>query len=949
MRSARYAQDAISDRLKLYSTTSKISPSSLSGLKSLKRRYPPSTPIPKAENNSNCILECKPLDTDGKGNFFDAETGRKVILKGINVDSQTKLPAKPYMPSFEGDCTDPNNIFFDGDTVSFVGRPFPLAEAKVHLERIKSWGYNIVRYLLTWEAIEHEGPGKYDQEFADYTIEMLKIIGETKGMYVILEFHQDVWSRFSGGSGAPMWTLYAAGLEPKHFAVTEAAILHNDPRFYDETEVYHKMLWTSNYKRLVALTMFTMFFAGKNYFPNLSINGENIQDYLQNKYLGAVDFIWREICKKVPDLIENGTILGFESMNEPNCGLIGHDRLDYIPANQQLRVGTTPTAFQAMKLGMGFTCEVDEYQISITGPRKFGTKIVDPKGIRAWMLPETALEIDSRYGFKRSNDWELGTCPFAKMGIWEWPSIATSTDPNAITQFQRLEISAKCKMLEPEFFCKAYPQHNYAEYFGSNHVKVDTEFFINYHFVNHIIEFKKVIRKHAPNVFLLLSTPVLEQPPDIVGDERKIIDNKTIYCPHYYDGLSLMFKSWNTRYNVDTLGIMRGSYLNPVLGIVFGERAIGNCIRNQFIEMRKECDKYLGKIPILMSETGMPFDMDDKRSYRNGKFISQTSAIDVLCNALEGANMSHTFWCYNSMNNHKWGDNWNNEDFSFWSPDDRNLTFEDEYEPISNGNNITLSGVNRSSSHLRRKARKLKRERHRKSKRAGTSTATLMENSSSRNSVLSSSSLASESSICFEDAAETTITSMEEYDTDDLASTSMSTTASEMSLSSQSSGSIISSNSSNIYRRQLRKCYPSPDGVRAVSAVIRPYMIATRGTIVESEFDIKSCKYSLQLSIDKSQVENKFIPTIIFVPLWHFPFLDYGDIYLTSGYIKYNESLQYIEWYHASDPSIVQEEEMLKEEKSGITTETIVIKNNSGSLEEIKMIEKKAESGCPVM
>ena len=82
---------------------------------------------------------------------------------------------------------------------------------------------------------------------------------------------------------------------------------------------------------------------------------------------------------QTPEIDKNGTILGFESMNEPNSGLIGYPDLSRVPDYQQLRVGTTPTAFQAMKLGMGFTCEVDEYHISVTGPRKTGIKIVDPK------------------------------------------------------------------------------------------------------------------------------------------------------------------------------------------------------------------------------------------------------------------------------------------------------------------------------------------------------------------------------------------------------------------------------------------------------------------------------------------------------------------------------------------------------------------------------------------
>ena len=91
--------------------------------------------------------------------------------------------------------------------------------------------------------------------------------------------------------------------------------------------------------------MFTLFFAGKIYFPDLILNGENIQDYLQNHFLGAVEFLWKRICRKL-EIDKNGTILGFESMNEPNSGLIGYPDLSRVPDYQQLRVGTTPTAFK---------------------------------------------------------------------------------------------------------------------------------------------------------------------------------------------------------------------------------------------------------------------------------------------------------------------------------------------------------------------------------------------------------------------------------------------------------------------------------------------------------------------------------------------------------------------------------------------------------------------------
>ncbi|RLV93573.1 putative glycosyl hydrolase [Spathaspora sp. JA1] len=831
------ARDTISELISIYSSSSSVF---VNKVQPLRKKYPDAAiPTTSPSNSNTCILECTKLTSDSEGNIIDEETHRKITLKGINVDSAMKLPTSPDLPSHKGCANEYDNIFFDGDNVSFVGRPFPISEAREHFSRIKSWGYNTIRYLVTWEAIEHEGPNKYDEEFIQYTIDILEILGEVGGLYVFLEIHQDVWSRFSGGSGAPMWTLYAAGLQPKRFTLTEAAILHNEPRFHDSSDTYHKMLWTTNYNRLASLVMFSLFFAGRDYFPNLVINDVNIQDYLQQHYLNAVKHIWKAVCNKLSYLIDNGTILGFESMNEPNSGLIGHPHLDEIPKYQQLRVGTTPTAFQTMKLGMGFTCELDTYRIAVTGPQKYGTKIIDPRGQRAWMTPEEAREIDLHYGFNRAKSWKIGECIFIQQEIWKCPELV-NTD---MTQEQWLDVSSsKCELLQPYFFqtIPNQPQQ-----------PIDINYFINNNFMEHYRNFKQTIREISPTVFLFIQPPTLQIPPDVKDDP--VIDSKTIYCPHYYDGLSLMCKSWNVKYNVDTLGIMRGRYFNPILGVVIGERAIRNCIRKQFIEIKQECHRYLGKIPVLMSETGMPFDMDNKRAYKSGKYKSQTSALDAICNALEGADMSHTFWCYSSLNCHKHGDCWNNEDFSFWSSDDKS-----DESGISSANGEIPSDFTRSKSN-RNIVNKL--------------AATRMSRTPPKVSV--------------EETGYDSDDEMEEQTPPSQASSMIS--------------SIVDSGS---------KYFPSFDGVRAPSAVIRPYVIATSGVIKNCEFDLKQSKFVLQLTVDKTTSDLQ--PTVIFVPKWHFIYLNYRDICLTSGKVLYNEALEYLEWYHEEDSTISDEMLIIK-------------------------------------
>ena len=39
-----------------------------------------------------------------------------------------------------------------------MGRPFPLEEADEHFRRLKAWGLTFLRFLVTWEAVAHEGP-----------------------------------------------------------------------------------------------------------------------------------------------------------------------------------------------------------------------------------------------------------------------------------------------------------------------------------------------------------------------------------------------------------------------------------------------------------------------------------------------------------------------------------------------------------------------------------------------------------------------------------------------------------------------------------------------------------------------------------------------------------------------------------------------------------------------
>lgn len=156
------------------------------------------------------------------------------------------------------------------------------------------------------------------------------------------------------------------------------------------------MTWPTSYFRLPALTIFTLFWAGRDLAPKCIIDGVNIQDYLQSHltdaygYLadrirdagGLLDECVRQdsqterqnhhhivrsaIDPKFPDTFDR-TVIGWENMNEPSEGLIGAGDLDECVPHQTLKKDNTPTPIQCLRLGMGKSQSVDFYSFSRMG------------------------------------------------------------------------------------------------------------------------------------------------------------------------------------------------------------------------------------------------------------------------------------------------------------------------------------------------------------------------------------------------------------------------------------------------------------------------------------------------------------------------------------------------------------------------------------------------------
>ena len=149
--------------------------------------------------------------------------GRYVHVYGINVSGSHKAPLTEEFPSEGGYpslyplTTDPAlrercltefpraPECVPEKTVSYVDRPFPLDEADRWFGQLADLGFNSARLLTNWESVQPYRPGAcdgdprytaecYDLAYLEY-YEALIAAARRHGIYVLVDMHQDVFSR----------------------------------------------------------------------------------------------------------------------------------------------------------------------------------------------------------------------------------------------------------------------------------------------------------------------------------------------------------------------------------------------------------------------------------------------------------------------------------------------------------------------------------------------------------------------------------------------------------------------------------------------------------------------------------------------------------------------------------------------------------------------------------
>jgi endoglycosylceramidase len=148
-----------------------------------------------SETGEAASIECEierpdpgPLSIDGA--LIRDQHGRRILLRGINTGGRSKFA--PFSPFDYAD--------FDEALDAYLDKPV-------------EWGLNVLRVPFSWDAMEPV-QGEDDEEFLD-RYERLLDGAAARGLWTIVDFHQDVYSERYCGDGFPIWAS-TGGDEPHH-------------------------------------------------------------------------------------------------------------------------------------------------------------------------------------------------------------------------------------------------------------------------------------------------------------------------------------------------------------------------------------------------------------------------------------------------------------------------------------------------------------------------------------------------------------------------------------------------------------------------------------------------------------------------------------------------------------------------------------------------------------
>ncbi|HSA75025.1 MAG TPA: cellulase family glycosylhydrolase, partial [Candidatus Nitrosocosmicus sp.] len=267
-------------------------------------------------SETNCFTKEAASTFTKHGKWFCDSYGRFMIFRGVNFGPRSKL--FPYLPiaPLKLSNWDENEIEKE------------IEEVREEIRLLKKIGFNIIRLLIMWKAIEPYPNNDLDNLLPEGKryLEMLKKIIDLlyeNDQYVILDFHQDFANELFGGEGFPDWAI---------------AIDENHKRPNPSTMRNKK--WHIAY-----MTNKSLRYTLESFWKNSLTNNElMLKDYPVRTHLEKT--IGQTI--KYFKLLDNGkghpAILGVEPFNEPHRSGIGKRQFEedylikfYVNVNKEIK------------------------------------------------------------------------------------------------------------------------------------------------------------------------------------------------------------------------------------------------------------------------------------------------------------------------------------------------------------------------------------------------------------------------------------------------------------------------------------------------------------------------------------------------------------------------------------------------------------------------------------
>lgn len=230
-------------------------------------------------------------------NWFRDSEQRYVLFRGINLSSRTKLP--PYLPILPLNVQDLN----DETIIAFHEES---KTRELQFDNLKELGFNVVRLLVMWKAIEPV-PNPHPEVLLPEAVKYLNCMTEIidilyeRGIFVIIDFHQDVANDVFDGDGFPNWV--SNSIKLPQFILSSK--LYRILQLFGFKR-YHNKLWGLQYlfNELVRSTLY-------DFWKN---SGKDEPRTHLEKTIGATARFFQSMCGNQG----HPAILGYDLFNEPH-------------------------------------------------------------------------------------------------------------------------------------------------------------------------------------------------------------------------------------------------------------------------------------------------------------------------------------------------------------------------------------------------------------------------------------------------------------------------------------------------------------------------------------------------------------------------------------------------------------------------------------------------------